>query len=207
MSSPTELGQAPGLHFCLSRSETFAMRGPQHTGAEGCSETEQHSCPSASATDLPSCTDEAFCIDCDRLVSPVPPGIDLSCPLCLDIPLRPVQLRCEHLFCRPCLVKALLSSHGQPVCPTCKAPATLTDIASVPRMVQNLVGALQVRGNADVSLRSRLTTHLTMPRCRFGVRAVPRRSPSSTLRSMNGSSASSATPRPPGPRRRPRQHE
>lgn len=48
------------------------------------------------------------------------------------------------------------------------------DIASVPRMVQNLVGALQVRGNADVSLRSRLTTHLTIPRCRFGVRAVPK---------------------------------
>jgi hypothetical protein len=87
---------------------------------------------------------EAFCIDPDRLVSPVPQGIDLACPLCLDIPMRPVQLPCEHLFCRPCLAKALSSRHGGRACPTCKAASATKDIAPLPRMVQNLVSALQV---------------------------------------------------------------
>lgn len=81
-------------------------------------------------------------VDPARLTSAAPKGADLTCPCCLDIPLRPVALPCEHLFCPGCIQHAL---DMHPKCPVCSAPSTDDMVAPVPRIVQNIISALSVR--------------------------------------------------------------
>ena len=42
--------------------------------------------------------------------------IDLKCPICFDVPLRPNITPCQHLFCDVCLEQALLVNKACPIC-------------------------------------------------------------------------------------------
>jgi hypothetical protein len=46
------------------------------------------------------------------------PVEDLRCAICLEFPMAPWVLSCEHLFCRPCLDAC--RSHGSLACPICR---------------------------------------------------------------------------------------
>jgi hypothetical protein len=55
--------------------------------------------------------DSETTIDPDRLVAGLPDGLEgLVCGICQEFPLRPVQLPCEHAWCRPCIEKRQLQN-------------------------------------------------------------------------------------------------
>ncbi|KAJ3299116.1 ATP-binding cassette sub- A member 1 [Borealophlyctis nickersoniae] len=56
----------------------------------------------------------------ERLVTIVPQPDDYGCPICQDLTWKPVRLRCGHVFCVRCLVKAQVRVVRN--CPVCRAP-------------------------------------------------------------------------------------
>ncbi|CAH1238812.1 BRCA1 [Branchiostoma lanceolatum] len=48
---------------------------------------------------------------------------NLECPICLDLLKNPVSTRCDHQFCRFCILKALTGKQSVS-CPLCKAEVT-----------------------------------------------------------------------------------
>ena len=56
---------------------------------------------------------------------------DHECPVCVDLLANPCMLRCEHAFCRLCLLKIAklrVQKYLQPMCPLCREPFVLTDL-------------------------------------------------------------------------------
>ena len=54
-----------------------------------------------------------------------------ECPICVDLLCNPCVLRCEHVFCRLCLLKVAQSRLTKlllPLCPLCREPFALNDI-------------------------------------------------------------------------------
>ncbi|XWS76213.1 hypothetical protein CRYUN_Cryun01aG0156500 [Craigia yunnanensis] len=51
-------------------------------------------------------------------------GLELKCPLCLNLFKRPLLLQCDHLFCDPCIVR--LTEFGSE-CPICKSQSADRD--------------------------------------------------------------------------------
>jgi SWI/SNF-related matrix-associated actin-dependent regulator of chromatin subfamily A3 len=39
-----------------------------------------------------------------------------DCAICYDVPTEPVITHCKHVFCRPCIVKAIHIQHKCPMC-------------------------------------------------------------------------------------------
>lgn len=44
-----------------------------------------------------------------------------DCAVCYDVPTDPVITNCKHVFCRPCIIKAIQIQHK---CPMCRNPLT-----------------------------------------------------------------------------------
>lgn len=44
-----------------------------------------------------------------------------DCAICYDVPTDPVITNCKHVFCRPCITKAIQIQHK---CPMCRNPLT-----------------------------------------------------------------------------------
>ncbi|XVE77960.1 hypothetical protein DITRI_Ditri13aG0106100 [Diplodiscus trichospermus] len=63
-------------------------------------------------------------------------GLELKCPLCLNLFKRPVLLPCDHLFCDSCLAR---STEFGSECPICKAQCSNRDLRPVTFM-DNIVG-------------------------------------------------------------------
>jgi len=90
------------------------------------------------------------------MTSPTSAGV--SCPICLDVLLRPVVLACGHRTCRLCLVKylqtrstrATASETGKASCPLarCEIPPM------VPPVDRSLQASLEVRFAAALAARS-----------------------------------------------------
>lgn len=43
-----------------------------------------------------------------------------QCPVCMDFPLQPQGLACQHIFCRGCLEKYVRLAPRRNACPTCR---------------------------------------------------------------------------------------
>jgi len=52
----------------------------------------------------------------------------LVCRVCLDYPEKVVATACGHLYCRPCILEAIISDGRCPTCRTCLAPYDLRPI-------------------------------------------------------------------------------
>ncbi|OMO98242.1 hypothetical protein CCACVL1_04278 [Corchorus capsularis] len=63
-------------------------------------------------------------------------GLELKCPLCLNLFKRPVLLPCDHLFCDSCIVR---SDEFGSECPFCKAQCANRDLRPLAFM-ENIVG-------------------------------------------------------------------
>ncbi|XWS31387.1 hypothetical protein CRYUN_Cryun23aG0071500 [Craigia yunnanensis] len=63
-------------------------------------------------------------------------GLELKCPLCLNLFKRPLLLPCDHLFCDSCIVR---STEFGSECPICKAQSADRDLRPV-KFMENIVG-------------------------------------------------------------------
>ena len=54
-----------------------------------------------------------------------------ECPICVDLLCNPCILKCEHIFCKLCLLKVAVTRFEKllsPLCPLCRDPFVLNDI-------------------------------------------------------------------------------
>ncbi|KAL5860010.1 hypothetical protein ACOSQ4_001306 [Xanthoceras sorbifolium] len=62
-------------------------------------------------------------------------GLELKCPLCLNLFSRPLLLPCDHIFCSSCIPR---SPQFGSECPVCKSICTDADLRSLP-FIDNIV--------------------------------------------------------------------
>ncbi|XP_021280865.1 BRCA1-associated RING domain protein 1 [Herrania umbratica] len=77
-------------------------------------------------------------------------GLELKCPLCLNLFKQPSLLPCDHLFCHSCVVR---SAEFGPGCPICKTQYANRDLRPVTFM-ENIVGiyrSLDAAFSANIS--------------------------------------------------------
>jgi hypothetical protein len=91
-----------------------------------------------------------------------------TCPICLNVPLRPVLTWCQHLFCHDCMVRCRASGAGRH-CPTCRADNPQAPLElKMGSFLRRLWSDIQVRcGNCDngclwTGSISKATSHLNV---------------------------------------------
>ncbi|KAM4690038.1 breast cancer type 1 susceptibility protein [Rhinophrynus dorsalis] len=70
---------------------------------------------------------------------------NLECPICLDIMKEPITTRCDHIFCRFCMLQLLSKKkkrHAQ--CPMCKNEVTKRSLQESPRFKLLSEGLLNI---------------------------------------------------------------
>ncbi|KAF8936555.1 hypothetical protein BGZ58_004017 [Dissophora ornata] len=61
----------------------------------------------------------------NQLVSIIPQPDDYACPICMSVAWKPIRLRCKHMFCVRCLIKAQRKNMIH--CPVCRQPNSVSD--------------------------------------------------------------------------------
>jgi len=106
----------------------------------------------------------------------------LSCPICHNPFFDPVQLPCDHTFCRTCIEQTFSCSGASASCPTCRASYDRASVGRqfrpVPRFVTQLLNELLVKcpnrehGCEDEIVRGDLSAHVSKY-CRFTLVSCP----------------------------------
>ncbi|XP_069809940.1 breast cancer type 1 susceptibility protein [Dendropsophus ebraccatus] len=70
---------------------------------------------------------------------------NLECPICLDLMKEPVATRCDHIFCRYCMLQLLSKrKKGRAQCPMCKKEVTKRSLQDSPRFKLLVDGLLKI---------------------------------------------------------------
>ena len=71
---------------------------------------------------------------------------NLLCPICYCPFDSPLQLPCEHYFCRACIAQSLESQdEASQSCPACRQKVSRADVSEAPRVIRHIVDDLKVR--------------------------------------------------------------
>ncbi|OMP07801.1 SNF2-related protein [Corchorus olitorius] len=65
-----------------------------------------------------------------KMLAMLQDGEDFDCPICISPPIKVVITCCAHIFCQPCILKAL--QRNKPCCPLCRHPLSQSDLFSAP---------------------------------------------------------------------------
>jgi hypothetical protein len=79
---------------------------------------------------------------------------EFECAICTDICVNPVNLPCDHLFCRHEIAESL---RRKAECPTCRAPSTAAQLKPLHRSLQNIYNALQIKCDVDGRCKDKVT--------------------------------------------------
>jgi hypothetical protein len=90
----------------------------------------------------------------------------LMCAICRCPYIRPIRLKCDHIFCQRCFDRAqnLMGINGSK-CPSCRSPTEDTYL-SVPRIIANMIDDLKVKcpketeGCKEIVTRGFVQTHV-----------------------------------------------
>lgn len=146
-SSNTILSDPHDVEQLMENSTLGSMGGiePQN-GTEGLRRRQQHFERSRSKVDIRGRPPYPVDLRALEYVSNV--DQNLVCPICQCPFQKPVQLECDHSFCRDCLQQSFdvnAERQRSRPCPTCRRPHSVVIERQAPRYVQRMLDELVVK--------------------------------------------------------------